>query len=135
MKNPFAKPQEDQSAIPPETMTRWKVMQSHLKDSTNLEKLQPQAAKIIGERIENTWHQWARNSGQIFPEQFRDSSGRDCVRYSGDIKSAFQPWIQDPLKCKLADLTHFQGKSYIRGQEPADVRRSMLLMKNGFGEE
>jgi hypothetical protein len=134
MKNPFAPQPKDESAIPTETMQRWQTMQTHLGDRTDLSRLQPVVAKIVGEKIENQWHQWARTSGQVFPEKFKDSSGRQCTRYLGDIKAAFAPWNQPTIKVKLAETTHFQGRTYIKGQEPASVRRSMALMKAGFSE-
>jgi|ACXJ01.1.fsa_nt_gi hypothetical protein len=134
MKNPFESPQEDQNAIPAETMRRWKVMQSHVGDKTDLSRLQPVVQRLVGERVERDWHRWSRTSGQVFPEQFRDSSGRDCVRYAGDIKAAFAPWVQEPLKVRLSETSNFQGRTYIAGKEPPDVRRAMLLAKNGFSE-
>ena len=134
MKNPFAPAPKDENAIPAETMQRWKTMQTATGDRTDLSRLQPIAAKIIGERIERDWHRWARDSGQVFAEQFRDPFGRECTRYAGDIKSAFAPWIQEPIKTRLAETTNFQGKTYIRGQEPPDVRRSMALVRAGFSE-
>lgn len=135
MQNPFAPKPKDESAVSPETMTRWKVMQTHIKDSTNLEKLQPVVQRLVGEKIENQWQTWAKNSGQIFPETFKDSSGREVTRYSGDIKSAFQPWVQDPIKVRLPDLSHYKGQSFIKGQEPPHIQRAMLLERNGFSSE
>jgi len=135
MQNPFAPKPKDESAVSPETMTRWKVMQTHIKDSTNLEKLQPVVQRLVGEKIENQWQTWAKNSGQIFPETFKDSSGREVTRYSGDIRAAFGPWNAPPIKAKLATLSHFKGETFIEGKEPPHIRRAMLLAKNGFSEE
>lgn len=134
MRNPFSPKPKDESVIPQETMERWRVMQSHIGDKTNIEKLQPQAARIAGERIENSWKAWAKDCGELFAESFRDSSGRECTRYEGDIATTFQPWNIPPLKVKLAETSHFQGKTYIKGQEPPSVRRAMVLAKNGFSE-
>jgi hypothetical protein len=134
MRNPFAPAPENPNTIPPETMERWQTMQAHIGDRTNLKSLQPVVAKIAGEKIEASWHQWAKDSGQVFPEQFRDSSGREVTRYSGDIAAAFRPWNIPPLKVKLAEVTHFQGKSYLKGKEPESVRRAMVLAKHGFSE-
>jgi len=134
MKNPFAPEPKNESAIPPETLRKWQTMQSHLGDRTDLSRLQPVVARIVGEKVENQWHRWSRTSGQVFPEQFRDSSGRDCTRYSGDIRAAFAPWVQEPLKVRLSETSNFQGRTYVRGQEPPAVKRAMLLAKNGFSE-
>lgn len=134
MRNPFSPPPKDENAIPPEVMRKWRTMQEHLGDRTDLSRLQPQAAKVIGEKIESDWQRWSRNSGQLFPETVKDHAGREVVKYSGDIRAAFQPWNQEPLRCKLATLSHFDGKSYIEGKEPAHVRRSMALIKAGFPE-
>ncbi|EQD24188.1 MAG: hypothetical protein M1537_08485 [Nitrospirae bacterium] len=134
MKNPFAPAPKDENSIPTETLRKWKTMQSHIGDPTNIEKLQPVVARIVEERVERDWQKWARDSGQVFPETFRDHTGRECTRYAGDIKSAFAPWVQEPIKVKLAETTHYKGQVFIRGQEPASVRRSMLLAKNGFSE-
>ncbi|MHB1926907.1 MAG: hypothetical protein ACYCRD_06535 [Leptospirillum sp.] len=134
MKNPFEKKPQDENARLQEDLGRWKVMQSHLNDKTDLTRLQPQAARIVGERIENSWKAWAKDSGQLFPETFKDGSGRECTRYSGDIRAAFEPWNIPPLKVKLGETSHFNGRTFIAGQEPPDVRRAMLLAKNGFSE-
>ena len=134
MKNPFAPAPKDENTVSPETLQRWRTMQSHIGDRTPLEKLQPVVARIAGEKIEASWHQWARNSGQLFPEVTKDHAGREVVKYSGDIRAAFQPWVQEPIKTRLSEVTHFQGKTYLKGNEPADVRRSMALIKAGFSE-
>ncbi|KGA94450.1 hypothetical protein LptCag_1213 [Leptospirillum ferriphilum] len=134
MRNPFEKAPENQNAIPSETLRKWKTMQEHLNDRTDLSRLQPEAAKVIGGKIESDWQKWSKDSEQLFPEQFKDSSGRECTRYSGDIAAAFRPWNIPPLKVKLAEVTHFQGKSYLKGKEPESVRRAMVLAKHGFSE-
>ena len=134
MQNPFAPPAKDESTIPQETMQRWRTMQEQVGDKTDLSRLQPVVAKIVGARVERDWQSWARNSGQVFPEQFKDGSGRECTRYFGDIKSAFAPWVQQPIRAKLAKLTHFQGEVFIEGKEPPHVQRSMALIRAGFSE-
>lgn len=134
MENPFKPAPKGETTVSPETLQKWRIMQGHLNDKTDLSRLQPTVARILGEKIENQWQSWARTSGQVFPEQFRDPFGRECTRYEGDIKSAFAPWIQEPAKVKLATLTHFEGKSYVRGQEPPAVRRAMALIRAGFSE-
>jgi hypothetical protein len=134
MRNPFEKKPQDENARLQEDLGRWKVMQSHLNDKTDLTRLQPQAARIVGERIENSWKAWAKDSGELFPEVTKDRAGREVVKYSGDIRSAFSPWVQQPIKARLSETVHFKGQVYIRGQEPAAVRREMALIRAGFSE-
>ena len=134
MKNPFSPPPKDENSIPPETLRKWKTMQSHIGDQTSIEKLQPVVARIVGEKIEADWQSWSRDSGQLFPEQFKDSSGRECTRYNGDIKSAFAPWVQEPIRVKLGKAVNFRGRTYIEGRVPPDVQRSMWLVSHGFEE-
>lgn len=134
MKNPFEKAPENPNSIPPEIMQRWKVMQQHLGDQTDLGRLQPVVAKIVGERIENSWKAWAKDSGQLFPEVTKDHAGREITRYSGDIKSAFAPWVQEPIRVKLGKAVNFRGRTYIEGRVPPDVQRSMWLVSHGFEE-
>ncbi len=134
MRNPFEKKPQDENARLQEDLGRWKVMQTHLNDKTDLSRLQAPVARIFGEKIENSWKAWAKDSGQLFPEVTKDHAGREVVKYSGDIRAAFDPWNIPPLKVKLGEVTHFQGKSYLKGKEPESVRRAMVLAKHGFSE-
>jgi hypothetical protein len=109
-------------------------MQQHLGDRTDLSRLQPEVATLIGQKIEQDWKLWARNSGQLFPRETQDGMGRTVTMYEGDIKTAFAPFNQPTIRVKLAETTNFQGKTYIRGQEPPAVRRAMLLASHGFSE-
>ena len=135
MRNPFSIESKADKQYR-QNLERWKQMAS-VTSATDRVILSTQPREVIeltGPRIEREFSLKARNSGELYPLEEKDFSGRDTVRYYGDIKAAFEPFTLPSLPVQLAKLSHFEGKTYIKGHEPPAVQRAMLLRANGFAE-
>ena len=136
MKNPFSNGPSKAEKKFQQDLARWRQMAS-VTSATDRVILSTQPREVIeltGPRIEREFSLKARNSGELYPLEEKDFSGRDTVRYYGDIRAAFEPFTLPSLPVQLAKLSHFEGKAYIKGQEPPAVQRAMLLRANGFAE-
>lgn len=136
MKNPFAPTISREERKFQQDLQRWRQMATITgeTDQAILRSQPPEVLKLIGPKVEAAFSAKTRNSGQLFPIEERDHTGRDTVRYYGDIRAAFEPFTLPSLPVQLAKLSHFEGKAYIKGQEPPAVQRAMLLRANGFAE-
>ena len=135
MRNPFSIESKADKQYR-QNLERWKQMAS-VTSATDRVILSTQPREVIeltGPRIEREFSLKARNSGELYPLEEKDFSGRDVTRYYGDIKAAFEPFTLPSLPVQLAKLSHFEGKAYIKGHEPPAVQRAMLLRANGFAE-
>ncbi len=135
MKNPFHVENKGEKIFR-QNLDRWKQMASitGAVDQALLRSQPPEALKLIGPEIEKRFCMQTKDCGQVFPVEEKDHGGRDITRYYGDIAKAYETCTLPPVKIKLAEVTHFDGHAYIKGQEPPAVQRAMLLRKNGFAE-
>ena len=137
MKNPFTPPTSKEEKRFQQDLQRWRQMAQatgNEVDKALLQSQPPEVLRLVGPRIEREFSLKARNSGELYPLEEKDFSGRDTVRYYGDIRAAFEPFTLPSLPVQLAKLSHFEGKAYIKGHEPPAVQRAMLLRANGFAE-
>lgn len=121
MRNPFDDNDYDPDRQFRENRARWRRMQRQLPLSDpmsrlNLENQPKGVVETFGERIEASWKERARQSGQLFPEKTVDESGRTITKFHGDIRTYMEPFLQKPVPFKLAKLTHINGKAYLTHQ-------------------
>ncbi len=137
MKNPFAPTITKEEKRFRQDLDRWKAMaqaSGSEVDRALLKSQPPEVLRLIGPKIESAFSAKARNSGELYPIEEKDFSGRDVVRYFGDIAKAFEPFNLPTAKIKLGKVVHFEGRPYLEGQIPPAVQRAMLLRANGFAE-
>ena len=103
-------------------------------DQAILKSQPPSVLKLVGPKIEAAFSSKARNSGELYPIEEKDFSGREITRYFGDIAKAFEPFVLPPAKIRLGKVVHFEGRPFLEGQVPPDIQRAMLLRANGFAE-
>ncbi len=135
MRNPFSIESKADKQYR-QNLERWKQMAS-VTSATDRVILSTQPREVIeltGPRIEREFSLKARNSGELYPLEEKDFSGRDTVRYYGDIAKAFEPFVLPPVKIRLGKVVHFEGRPFLEGQVPPDIQRAMLLRANGFAE-
>ena len=100
-------------------------------------KLDPVTAPIavletLAGPIHREFQETASRTGQLVVEEFTDSQGRQCKRYHGDTRAGLAPFAEGGVRVKLAEVSHFEGRAFLKGREPRDVRAAMLLRKNGL---
>ena len=136
MKNPFAPTISREERKFQQDLQRWRQMATITgeTDQAILRSQPPSVLKLIGPKIESSFSAKARNSGELYPLEEEDHSGRDVTRYYGDIAKAFEPFNLPTAKIKLGKVVHFEGRPYLEGQIPPAVQRAMLLRANGFAE-
>lgn len=135
MRNPFSIESKADKQYR-QNLERWKQMAS-VTSATDRVILSTQPREVIeltGPRIEREFSLKARNSGELYPLEEKDFSGRDTVRYYGDIAKTFEHFNLPTAKIKLGKVVHFEGRPYLEGQIPPAVQRAMLLRANGFAE-
>lgn len=137
MKNPFNNgPSKDEKRYQ-QDLKRWSQMAEAIEDRAGLAVLRSQPKEVVrltGPRIEESFNSKVKNSGQIFPIEEKDHMGRDVTRYYGDIKAGFAESLLPAVPFRMAELVHFDGRTFVKGQEPPGVQRAMLLRRNGFAE-
>ena len=104
-------------------------------DRTLLRTQPPEVLRMIGPRIEAAFEQKVRNSGQLFPIEEQDFSGRDTVRYFGDIREAFRESTLPAVPIKIAETVWHRGLPYLKSDLPAWVRAERALMEIGSRPE
>ena len=95
--------------------------------TANIEVVKTLAAPILRE-----FQETAAKRGALIAEEFTDSQGRTCTRYHGDARAGLAPFAAPGKTCRVSPLSNFDGKTYLKGQEPNHVRRAMLLRSNGL---
>ena len=100
-------------------------------------KLDPRTANIevvksLATPILREFQETAAKRGTLIAEEFTDSQGRTCTRYHGDARAGLAPFAAPGKTCRVAPLSNFEGKVFLKGQEPLAVKRAMLLRSNGL---
>ena len=135
MRNPFSIESKADKQYR-QNLERWKQMAS-VTSATDRVILSTQPREVIeltGPRIEREFSIKAKDSGELYPIEEKDFSGREITRYFGDIAKAFEPFVLPPAKIRLGKVVHFEGRPFLEGQVPPDIQRAMLLRANGFAE-
>jgi hypothetical protein len=100
-------------------------------------KLDPRTANIevvksLATPILREFQETAAKRGTLIAEEFTDSQGRTCTRYHGDARAGLAPFAAPGKTCRVSPLSNFEGKVFLKGQEPLAVKRAMLLRSNGL---
>ncbi len=137
MKNPFPIERKADKQYR-QNLSRWRQMAEAIGDRAGLAVLKSQPKEVIaltGPRIEKAFATKMRNSGQLFPEETVDATGRDCTVYHGDIRSAFEPFLIPATPIKIAETVWHRGLPYIKDQLPAWVQAERALAQIGTRPE
>lgn len=127
-------PQRDQKAAEKELRSQVAAM---LPSSSFRGKLDPATAPIavletLAGPIHREFQETASRTGQLVVEEYTDAQGRQCKRYHGSSRAGLAPFSEGGVRVKLAEVSHFDGRVFLAGREPRDVRAAMLLRKNGL---
>ena len=100
-------------------------------------KLDPRTANIgvvqsLAAPILKEFQEKAAKAGVLIAESYVDPMGRTCTRYYGDARAGLAPFAAPGKRCKISELSHFEGRVFLKGQEPNHVRKAMLLRSNGL---
>ena len=138
MKNPFAPTTTREEKRFQQDLQRWRQMAAatgNEVDKALLRSQPPEVLRLVGPRVEHAFSARARNSGELYPIEEKDHSGRDVTRYYGDIKAAFSPFMEPTIPIKVSEVTWHKGSPYLRDQLPAWVRVERAMMENGMRPE
>ncbi|MHB1286475.1 MAG: hypothetical protein ACYCYP_07935 [Leptospirales bacterium] len=100
-------------------------------------KLDPRTANIevvkaLAGPIHREFQETASKRGQLVTEEFQDAQGRTCRRFHGDPRAGLEGFSERGRRVRLSEISHFDGKVFLKGREPAHIRRAMLLRANGL---
>lgn len=110
---------------------------SMVKHSTFAGKLDPMTAgievvKTLAEPIRKEFQEAATKRGVLVAEEYVDSQGRVCRKFHGDSRSGLAPFAEGGARVKLAAVSFFEGRVYLKGKEPLAIKRAMLLRSRGL---
>ena len=105
---------------------------SSFKGKVDVTKERLGVLEAIGPAIYKEFQETAAKRGALIAEEFTDSQGRTCTRYHGDARAGLAPFAAPGKTCRVSPLSNFDGKTYLKGQEPHHVRKAMLLRSNGL---
>ncbi len=88
--------------------------------------------QTLGGPIHKEFQENASRNGLLVAEEYQDSQGRICRRFHGDSKAGLEGFAEGGRRVKLSELSHFEGRTYLKGREPRDVRAAMLLRSRGL---
>ncbi len=91
-----------------------------------------ETVKTMAPVIHREFQETASRAGKLVCEEYTDSTGRQCVRYHGSSRAGLIPFSEGGVRCKIAEISHFDGRAFLAGREPRGVRAAMLLRKNGL---
>ena len=88
--------------------------------------------QVLAPEVYRQFKETAERSGSLIAEEFQDAQGRTCRRFHGDARAGLEGFAEGGRRVKLSEVSHFQGKSYLKGREPRDVKAQMLLRSRGL---
>lgn len=127
-------PQRDLQAAEKELRSQLNAMLPH---SSFKGKLNPITEKIevlqvLAPAIHQEFQESASRSGSLVCEEYTDRQGRQCKRYHGDSRAGLEGFAERGRRVKLSEISHFEGKSYLKGKEPKHIKARMLLKSRGL---
>ena len=127
-------PKRDQRATERELRTQLAAM---LPYSSFKGKVAPETERIevlqaIAPAIHAQFREHAAAKGELIAEEYQDAQGRTCRKFHGDSRSGLAPFSEGGARVRLAEVSHFEGKAYLKGKEPLGVKRAMLLRSRGL---
>ena len=136
MKNPFTPPTSKEEKRFQQDLQRWRQMATVTgeTDQAILKSQPPSVLKLVGPRIEREFSIKAKDSGELFPIEEKDYSGRDVTRYYGDIKEAFKPFLEPTIPCRIAKTIWHDGHPYLESQIPPSVQMARAMAEIGRSE-
>lgn len=136
MKNPFTPPTSKEEKRFQQDLQRWRQMATVTgeTDQAILKSQPPSVLKLVGPRIEREFSIKAKDSGELFAIEEKDSSGRDVTRYYGDIKEAFKPFLEPTIPCRIAKTIWHDGHPYLESQIPPSVQMARAMAEIGRSE-
>ena len=127
-------PQRDQKIAENELRGQLSVMLQHSsfrgKVDQSTERIE--TLQAIAPEVYRQFKETAERSGSLIAEEFKDAQGRTCRRFHGDARSGLEGFAEGGRRVKLSELSHFEGRTYLRGREPRHIKAAMLLRKNGL---
>ncbi len=126
-------PKRDQKAAEQEFRGQVASMLPHssFKGKVNPATERIEVLQAIGPAIYRQFQETASSRGELICEEYLDNRGVVCKRYHGDPRAGV---AQTGVGCrvKLSEVTHFDGRAYLKGREPKAVKAAMLLRSNGL---
>ena len=127
-------PQRDQKIAENELREQVGYMVQHTSFRGKLDaKTAPLAVlQTLGGPIHKEFQESASRNGLLVAEEYQDPQGRTCRRFHGDSKAGLAPFSEGGVRVRLSEISHFEGKSYLKGHEPKHVKAAMLLRSRGL---
>ena len=127
-------PQRDQKIAENELRGQLNTMLPH---SSFKGKLNPATERIevlqsLAPAIYREFKESAEKAGQLVVEEYVDNRGLTCRRFHGDSRAGLEGFAEGGRRVKLSELSHFEGRAYLRGREPRHIRAQMLLRSRGL---
>jgi len=138
MENPFKPILSKAERKFQQDLSRWRQMAQATGSPADRAVLatQPRSViELIGPRVEKEFALKTRNSGELYPIEEKDFSGRDVTRFYGDIAKAYETCTLPPVKIKLAETVWHRGLPYLKSQLPAWVQAERALAQIGTRPE
>ncbi len=135
MRNPFSIESKADKQYR-QNLERWKAMASVTgpADQAVLRTQPREVIELTGPKIEREFSLKAKDSGQLFAVEEKDHSGRDVVRYFGDIKAAFAPFTLPSIPFEVSKVVWHDNVPYIASQLPASVQMARAMAEIGRPE-
>ena len=137
MKNPFAPTTTREERKFQQDLQRWRQMAAatgNEVDKALLRSQPPEVLRLVGPRVEHAFSAKAKDSGELYPIEEKDHSGRDVTRYYGDIKAAYEPFTLPSIPIQLSKVVWHDNTPYIASQLPASVQMARAMAEIGRPE-
>lgn len=127
-------PQRDQKIAENELRGQLNTMLPHssFKEKVDVDTERIEVLQAIAPAIYREFKETAEKAGQLVVEEYVDNRGLTCRRFHGDARAGLAPFSEGGARVKLAELSHFEGRTYLKGREPRDVQAAMILKSRGL---